>query len=138
VADHRQAAAELVRVLAPGGDLVVSVPRFWPERLCWGLSTAYRNAKGGHVRIYRCDDLLALFKPFGLAAWTGHFAHGLHSPSWWLKCAVGVERENNPLVRLYHRLLVWQMMQKPRVLDVVEKILNPLLGKSLVLYFHRR
>ncbi|MFI5427919.1 hypothetical protein [Aeromicrobium sp. UC242_57] len=34
-------------------------------------------------------------------------AHALHSPYWWLKCAVGVNREQHPLVRAYHRPLVW-------------------------------
>ena len=28
-------------------------------------------------------------------------AHGLHSPYWWLKCAVGVDNDKNPLVKAY-------------------------------------
>ena len=32
---------ELNRVLKPGGNLCVSVPRAWPERICWWLSKDY-------------------------------------------------------------------------------------------------
>jgi len=137
VKDHQAAAAELVRVLAPGGDLVISVPRFWPEWLCWALSPAYRRSPGGHLRIYRRSALLALFRNHGMRARASHFAHGLHSPYWWLKCAVGLDRENDVRVRLYHRLLVWQMVQKPKFLALVEKLFNPLWGKSWVVYLHR-
>ena len=43
-----------------------------------------------------------------------HHAHALHSPFWWLKCAVGVEKPDHPAVTAYHKLLVWDMMQRPR------------------------
>ena len=52
------AVAELLRVLKPGCQLVVSVPRWWPEKLCWTLSRAYRQTAGGHVRIYRKTRLV--------------------------------------------------------------------------------
>lgn len=63
-------------------------------------------------------------------------AHALHSPYWWLKCAVGVEKEN-ALTRAYHRLLVWDMMKRPRLTVTAERLLNPVLGKSLVLYLRK-
>ncbi len=53
IEDNRTAVAELVRVLKPGGDLVVTVPRFWPERICWAISRAYHREPGGHIRIYQ-------------------------------------------------------------------------------------
>ena len=43
---------ELNRVLKPGGNLCVSVPRAWPERFCWWLSKDYYNTPGGHIRIF--------------------------------------------------------------------------------------
>jgi hypothetical protein len=138
VAAQRTAAAELARVLAPAGCLVVSVPRFWPERLCWALSKDYRHSRGGHVRIYRQSSLVALFESEGLHPWAGHFAHSLHSPYWWLKCAIGLSRNSHVLVRLYHRVLVWHMLSKPKAMDLIEKALNPVLGKSLVVYFCRQ
>ena len=53
VSEPGQAVAEAARVLKPGGHLVVSVPRRWPERICWALSPGYAAAEGGHVRIFR-------------------------------------------------------------------------------------
>ena len=64
---------------------------------------------------------------------TGH-AHGLHSPYWWLKCAVGVRQDDHPVPATYHRLLVWGIMKQPRVLRWAGAVLDPLIGKSLVLY----
>ena len=42
--------------------------------------------------------------------------------------------EANPLTRAYHRLLVWDMVDQPLVTRVAERLLQPVLGKSLVLY----
>ena len=64
-----------------------------------------------------------------------HHAHALHSPYWWLKCAVGVDRDQHPLVRGYHRLLVWDMMKAPRTTRLAERALDPVIGKSVALYF---
>jgi hypothetical protein len=47
---------------------------------------------------------------------------------------VGLRRTNARLVNLYHRFLVWDLIKKPRLTRVVERILNPILGKSLVVY----
>src|SRR5512139_2686661 len=55
---HDRAVAEIIRVLRPGGDLVVSVPRRGPELLCWKLSRDYAPANGGHLRIYRKAALI--------------------------------------------------------------------------------
>ncbi|MEW5724868.1 MAG: class I SAM-dependent methyltransferase [Thermodesulfobacteriota bacterium] len=137
VPDDGRAVRELARVLKPGRDLVVSVPRWLPERLCWLLSGDYHRANGGHVRIYKTDRLIGRLERAGLRLWARHYAHGLHSPYWWLKCLVGPDRDDSRLVDLYHRLLVWDMMKRPRLTAAVEKILNPLIGKSLVLYLRK-
>jgi hypothetical protein len=63
-----------------------------------------------------------------------HHAHALHSPYWWLKCAVGVDDADNPLVRAYHQVLVWDLMRRPWPTRAAERLLDPLLGKSLALY----
>ena len=62
-------------------------------------------------------------------------AHALHSPFWWLKCAVGVSNAGHPAVAAYHKLLVWDLMRRPKVTRLAEALLNPLVGKSVVLYF---
>ena len=69
----------------------------------------------------------------GLVPGGSHHAHALHAPFWWLKCAVGVERDS-AAVRAYHRLLVWDLTKRPWLTRTAERVLDPLFGKSLVVY----
>jgi SAM-dependent methyltransferase len=128
------AFAEIARVLRPGGTVAVTVPAWLPERICWALSREYHEVPGGHVRIFTRAELSAKMAAAGLAPAGGHHAHGLHSPYWWLKCAVGVHDDQHPAVRAYHRLLVWDIMRGPALTRRTEAALNPLIGKSLVIY----
>ncbi len=136
IPDDRAAIAELARVVRPGGTVAVSVPRRWTEQICWALSDAYHEVEGGHIRIYRGSQLQALLVDAGLRPVGRHHAHALHSPYWWLKCAVGVDEENL-LTRQYHRMLVWDMMSRPWLTRTAERLLDPVLGKSLVLYLEK-
>jgi ubiquinone/menaquinone biosynthesis C-methylase UbiE len=86
VPDYQQVLAEIERVLKPGGMLAVSVPRFFPEWVCWRLSTAYHEVEGGHVRIFRQRALTEAVEARGLARFHHHWAHSLHVPYWWLRC----------------------------------------------------
>ncbi|MEQ8282875.1 MAG: methyltransferase domain-containing protein [Parvibaculum sp.] len=135
IPDYEQAVAEIDRILKPGGTLAVSVPRYWPEWVCWALSDDYHNEPGGHVRIFRESQLKGSVQRRGLSFFHRHFAHGLHSPYWWLKCAVGVKREDVKIVNLYKRFLEWDILQRPWLTRTLEKIAGPLMGKSVVLYF---
>ncbi len=137
VPDHGRALAEISRVTRPGGRLVLSVPRYWPERLCWRLSTAYVQSPGGHIRIYSRKELIGIALKAGLQYHGHHFAHSLHTPYWLLKCLLGLENEHHLLVRYYKRFLEWYILQHPRLLPKIEKLLNPLLGKSIVMYFSK-
>lgn len=127
---------EIHRVLRPGGRAAVTVPRFWPELLCWMLSRPYHEVEGGHVRIYRRGQVRGRAREAGLTVSGSHHAHALHSLFWWLKCAVGVERDVWP-VRAYHRMLVWDLMRAPALTRITESLLDPFMGKSLVLYLER-
>jgi SAM-dependent methyltransferase len=130
------AMAEIARVLKPGGRAAVTVPRWLPERICWALSEDYHTTPGGHVRIYRGSELSDKLQHVGLQQYGAHHAHSLHAPYWWLKCAVGVDREH-ALPKLYHRMLVWDITARPLATRVADRALNPLIGKSLVLYLHK-
>lgn len=137
ISDDRAAIDEIIRVLTPMGRVVVTVPRWLPERICWALSDDYHQVEGGHVRIYRGDELLGRLVDAGLQAFGTHHAHALHAPYWWIKCAVGVDRDHHPLPQLYHRFLVWDITRRPRLTRVAERMLDPLIGKSLVLYLEK-
>jgi SAM-dependent methyltransferase len=132
-----QAIAELARVLRPGGTIAVSVPRWFPEIVNWKLSEDYHNVPGGHIRIYSDKELIGKLTNAGLEFAGKDYAHGLHSPYWWIKCAVGVRNDDHPLARAYHRLLVWEIMKQPTVLKLAGRVLDPLVGKSMVLYFRK-
>ena len=136
IPDHLQAIREIVRVLKPGKSLVVSVPRYMPERICWALSSDYHNEEGGHIRIFRKKELLELLESAGTRC-IGTACISLHSPYWWLKCLVGHKNDEFPLVRLYHRFLVWDIMKKPLLTRFLDRVLNPVISKSIVLYLRK-
>jgi SAM-dependent methyltransferase len=132
------ALAEISRVIKPGGHFVATVPRAWPERICWTLAPGaggYADQPGGHVRIFDQAELRAAIAQEGFAYRGLHHAHALHSPYWWLKTAFWSRRDDHPLVRLYHRFLVWDLMKRPWFTRILERSLDPVLGKSVALYF---
>ncbi len=137
--DDGAAMTELTRVLRPGGDMAVTVPRWFPEQVCWALADDYHApaVAGGHVRVYRAGQLARRLRAAGLSVTGSHHAHALHAPYWWLRCLVGVGRDDALPVRLYHRFLVWDITTRSRPVRVLERALNPLVGKSLVLYLHK-
>ncbi|MEV0378388.1 methyltransferase domain-containing protein [Nonomuraea sp. NPDC050643] len=134
IPDDMAAMREIFRVLRPGGTAAVTVPSFLPERICWALDEDYHTAPGGHVRIYTLAELSAKLKSVGFEIGPHHHAHGLHAPYWWIKCAVGVNNDEHPLAKAYHELLVWDIMKRPAATRIAEAVLNPLIGKSVVLY----
>jgi SAM-dependent methyltransferase len=136
IPDDTGALDELVRVLKPGGTLAVTVPAWLAETVCWTLSDEYYapKAEGGHVRIYTESRLRSLLAGAGLEPGGAHLAHALHTPYWWLKCAVGPRNDDFPLVKLYNKLLVWDIAKGPFITRFTERLLNPVLGKSLVVY----
>jgi len=136
IPDDQTAIRELARVLRPGGSIAVTVPAWVAEKICWKLNDEYYAPKavGGHVRIYRRSQLRSKVREVGLLPCGWDRAHALHSPYWWLKCAVGPSNDKHRLVRAYHRMLVWDIVQNPWITRTVDRLLNPIIGKSIVLY----
>jgi SAM-dependent methyltransferase len=136
IPDDAAAAVELARVLRPGGTIADTEPSWIPERVCWAITDEYHapHVPGGHVRIYRRSELTDRLSDAGLEPGGSHRAHALHTPYWWLKCAVGTTNDEHPLVAAWHRLLVWDITEAPVITRTADRLLDPVLGKSLVVY----
>ena len=109
-----QAIDELVRVLRPGGTMAVTVPRWFPEVVCWKLSDDYHNNPGGHIRIYTDKELVA--KARATPAWSSRArttptacTRRTGGSSARSGCATTTTRSP----KAYHRLLVWDIMKQP-------------------------
>jgi SAM-dependent methyltransferase len=133
--EYRAVLTECARILKPGGQLAISVPRYFPEWLCWKLAPGYHQTPGGHVRIFQAGALKREVETAGFYFLRRHWAHGLHSPYWWLQCLVWKSRETHWAVRQYRRFLEWDILSRPRLTRWMAAAADPLMGKSVVLYF---
>jgi len=137
IPDDEGAIGELHRVLKPGGVIATTIPAWFPEKVCWALSEEYHapHVPGGHVRIYTENELRRKLRAAGLKPGDAHHAHSLHSPYWWLRCAIDPQHsDDHPLVKAYLKLLTWDIVERPLVTRIADKVLNPVLGKSLIVY----
>ena len=111
-----------------------TVPTRWPERIAWAINHHYHDTPGGHVRIYRQHELEAKLERAGFYLRGSHRAHAFHSAYWWLKCAYGLDNTEAAPVKRYHEFLCILIERNPKWARVTEGALNPVLGKSVVLY----
>ena len=88
-------------------------------------------------RIFKHKGLKSLAVNEGMSYKSFHWAHGIHSPYWWLQCLFWKTRESSYLIKMYHKFLVCDLMKKPLLTRVIEFILQPLIGKSVVMYFRK-
>lgn len=82
----RSAIAELARVLRDGAPLLGAVPSHFTELVYWRLSRGYRDAPGGHVRIYAPPVLARRVAEAGFALESIRFLHFVDSLFWLRYC----------------------------------------------------
>lgn len=135
--EYNDAVVEIHRVLKPGGKFYASVPASWPEKVCWSLSKDYQNQPGGHLRIFNQLELVSEIKESGFKFLSSEKFHSIHSPYWWLRCLFWKSQDSNFIVNLYKRMLERHILKKPFFLNLLDKALNPLMGKSFSMYFEK-
>ena len=136
--DYHAAIDEIYRVLKPGGKFLSSVPSYWPEKICWSLSSGYQNMPGGHVRIFKKYQVIDEIVDHGFEYDHSERFHALHSAYWWLRCLFWNSQDSNYFIKIYKKFLEYQILQSPRWLNNFEKIINPIFGKSIAFYFKKK
>ncbi len=133
--DDVVALGELARVLKPGGTLAVTVPTWFPEKICWALSDEYHApfVDGGHVRIYTEAELRdegpgRRPEPPGVAPRPRAALALLVAEV----CGRAHQRRRTRWSRPTTELLVWDIVEEPADHPrAADRALNPVLGKSL-------
>ena len=126
---------ECYRILKPGSVMLISVPTYFPERLCWKYSKKYMQTPGGHIRIFKKNFLKERFKALNLKLFKQHKEHALHSIYWILRARNNMEESK--FLKSFHNLLVKQMFGQAKLSYALEKVLNPFFGKSECFYLRK-
>ena len=136
--DYKDAIKEINRVLKPGGQFLASVPAEFPEKICWLLSEAYQNQPGGHLRIFKKNELIKEIAEHNFSFESSQRFHSIHSAYWWLRCLFWKSQESNIIIKGYKKMLERHILKKPFFLDSIDKFFNPILGKSIAFYFVKK
>jgi len=123
--DYHAAIDEIYRVLKPEGKFLPSVPSFWPEKICWSLSSGYQNMPGGHVRIFKKYQVIKEIEEHGFKYDHSERFHGLHSAYWWLRCLFWNSQDSNYLIKFFKHFFNYKFFKSLPCLKTFEKFLNP-------------
>ena len=126
---------ECYRILKPGSVMLIRVPSYFPESLCWKYSKKYMQTPGGHIRIFKKNFLKERFKALNLKLFKYHREHALHSIYWIIRARNNMEE--NDFLKSFHNLLVKQMFGQAKLSLALEKLLNPFFGKSECFYLRK-
>ena len=138
IPDDEQAMAELARVLRPGGiDGRDRAPLRSRVRQLGALRRVPQRSRRPrpHLPAEPADRPPASAPGCGPPAATTPTACTPPtggSAAWWDRPTT-----DHPAVSTYHRLLVWDIEKAPKVTRYADRVLNPLVGKSLVVYLDK-
>ena len=112
--DDQSAIREIARVLADGALLHGAVPSHFTERLYFALSAGYRNAPGGHVRIFSPAALVSKLAGNGLRVENISYIHFVDSLVWLRFCLTDFLRpQRQPRTDFEAAVLVAIAVEKP-------------------------
>ena len=136
--EYKEAINEVYRVLKPRGKFLASVPAEFPEKICWALSKEYQNQPGGHLRIFKKKSLIKDITSRGFIYLDSERFHSIHSAYWWLRCMFWKNQDTNILINWYKKLLEIHILKKPTWIDFIDRLFNPIMGKSIAFYFEKK
>ena len=113
----------------------MSAFRQWPEWICWQLSEQYRTTPGGHIRIFDATHLRREIQQQGFEFVGRGRCTCTACPLLVVEVPLLASRTGALVLRWYHKLLVWDLMAQPWLTRAIDGLLNPVMGKSIILYF---
>ncbi len=135
IREDREAIGELARVLDGKGCVAVSVPTRASERLYGRLSDKYFRTPGGHIKIYKAENLVKKLEESGLHTVRVCYEHALHTIYWLLKCLVGLDNDKAVIPALWRLLLIYS--PRVKLIRAIEEFFNHVFPKSIVFYLKK-
>ncbi len=123
----------IYRIMKPGGRLAVTVPTTFSEAIYGLIEPFYFENPGGHVRIFTPWEMEAKLKRTGFKIYAVRHSHGFHTPYWLLRCIFGLERDDHPVTKRYHKFLDMAMLS-PLMTAIEKKVVNYICPKSIIFY----